>query len=151
MTRVKFEDKDDTKSYHVRETTSESLSISKKDMLKERYEMFMARMEDTDEDANDIFVVEIPTAKQNRDDVIEAKGKELENLKKYDVFETVEDTGQTTIGARWVVTKKESHDGQKCRVKARLVARGFQETEYVQKDTPTAQKESFKLFLLWPQ
>ena len=44
--------------------------------------MFMTRMDDTDEDANDIFVVEIPTVKQNRDDVIEAKEKELENLQK---------------------------------------------------------------------
>ena len=46
----------------------------------------------------------------------------------YDVFEEVLDEGQETIGSRWVMTEKEKHDGQKLQIKARLVARGFQET-----------------------
>ena len=36
---------------------------------------------------------------------------------------------QKKIGSRWVITKKESHDGQKTDYKARIVARGFQEEE----------------------
>ena len=51
------------------------------------------------------------------------------------------------IGARWVITEKEGHDGQKVKVKARLVARGFQEKSNVQSDSPTVQKESLKIFL----
>ena len=50
----------------------------------------------------------------------------------YETFEEVEDEGQEAIGSRWIVTKKEKHDGQKQMYKARLVARGFQEKEQPQ-------------------
>ena len=46
-----------------------------------------------------------------------------------------------------VIMEKEGHDGQKVKVKARLVARGFQEKSNVQSDLPTVQKESLKIFL----
>ena len=65
----------------------------------------------------------------------------------YDVFEEVEDKGQETIGSRWVVTEKEKHDGQKLKTKARIVARGFQETMKPQSDSPTVSKESFKILM----
>ena len=65
----------------------------------------------------------------------------------YGIFEKVEEKGQSKIGACWVITEKEKHDGQKVRVKARLVACGFQEKEKVQSDSPTAQKDSLRLFL----
>ena len=75
--------------------------------------------------------------------------KEIKNLEHYDVFEKVEDkVGLNKIGARWVITEKEKHDGQKVLVKACLVARGFQEQEKVQSDSPTAQKDSLRLFLV---
>ena len=48
---------------------------------------------------------------------------------------------------RWVITVKEKHDGQKKAVKARLVARGFQEPEKPTSDSPTALRESLKMFL----
>ena len=63
------------------------------------------------------------------------------------MFEEVKDEGQETIGSRWVVTDKEKHDGQKQLYKARLVARGFQEREQPQSDSPTVAKESFKLLM----
>ena len=66
----------------------------------------------------------------------------------YDVFEEVLDEGQETIGSRWVVTEKEKHDGQKLQTKARLVARGFQETMKPQSDSPTVSKESFKILMV---
>ena len=50
---------------------------------------------------------------------------EIKNLEDYETFELVEDIGQETIGSRWVVTKKEKHDGQKTQYKALLVDRGF--------------------------
>ena len=46
-----------------------------------------------------------------------------------------------------VITEKEQHDGQKTKVKARLVAQGFQEALKPQSDSPTAAKESFKLLM----
>ena len=65
----------------------------------------------------------------------------------YKVFEEVDDRGQETIGSRWIVTQKEKHDGQKQQFKARLVARGFQEKEQPQSDSPTVAKESFKILM----
>ena len=79
--------------------------------------------------------------------MIEAKQKEIENLKTYETFEEVDDEGQETIGSRWIVTEKEKHDGQKQNYKARLVAKGFQERDQPQSDSPTAAKESFKLLV----
>ena len=62
------------------------------------------------------------------------------------MFEEVCDEGQETIGSRWVITKKEKADGQKTDYKGRLVARGFQEKEAPQSDSPTMLRESMKLF-----
>ena len=45
------------------------------------------------------------------------------------------------------MTEKEKHDGQKLQTKARLVARGFQETMKLQSDSPTVSKESFKILM----
>ena len=52
----------------------------------------------------------------------------------------IEDNGQETISGRWIVMAKEKHDGQKQRIKLRLVARGFQETIKPQSDSPTVSK-----------
>ena len=48
----------------------------------------------------------------------------------------MENVGQEYIGSRWVVTRKEEHDGQKMQIKARLVLRGFQEVVKPQSDSP---------------
>ena len=74
-----------------------------------------------------------------------AKRDEIRNLQDYETFIEVKDEGQTKVGSRWVITNKEAHDGQKTKCKARLVARGFQESLKPQSDSPTAAKESFKL------
>ena len=71
----------------------------------------------------------------------------MENLQKYGVFEEGEYKGQETVGSRWVITKKEKADGQKKNYKGRLVAKGFQEKEAPQSDSPTMFRESMKLFL----
>ena len=57
------------------------------------------------------------------------------------------DEGQETIRSIWIVTKKQKHDGQKQDYKVRLVAKGFQEIDQPQSDSPTAAKESFKLLM----
>ena len=94
-----------------------------------------------------VYVVEVPVKEHGKPEIKEAKQKEIENLETYETFEEVEDIGQETIGSRWIVTKKEKHDGQKQMYKARLVARGFQEREQPQSDSPTVAKESFKLLM----
>merc|ERR1712115_421865 len=95
----------------------------------------------------EIFSVEVPVKEHGKPEIVEAKNKEIENLKLYQTFEEVIDEGQETIGSRWVVTKKRQHDGQKQDYKARLVAKGFQEIDQPQSDSPTAAKESFKLLM----
>ena len=39
------------------------------------------------------------------------------------IFERVENVGQARVGSRWVATAKETHDGQKAKIKARLIAK----------------------------
>ena len=39
-------------------------------------------------------------------EVIEAKATEIKNLESFGTFEEVKDVGQTTIGSRWIITKK---------------------------------------------
>ena len=82
--------------------------------------------------------------------VVDAKFKELDNLKKNDVFDEVSYSGQSTISCRWVFTEKNESDGTK-RVKARLVARGFEENSKnlgVRTDSPTCNRHSLKMVML---
>ena len=67
-------------------------------------------------------------------------------MEKYGVFEEVENEGQETVDSRWVITRKEKSDGQKQKLKGRLVAKGFQEKEAPQSDSPTMLRESMKMF-----
>ena len=77
----------------------------------------------------EIYTVEVPVREHKKPQVIEAKQKEIDNLENYGVFEEVEDEGQDTIDLRWVINRKEKADGQKQKVKGRLVAKSFQEKE----------------------
>ena len=53
-----------------------------------------------------IYVIEIPTKHHGRDDVKEAKEKEIKNLQNYNVFDKVAEDGKNCIGARWVIMEK---------------------------------------------
>lgn len=94
-----------------------------------------------------MYTVELPASEHGVPEVREAKMSEVNNLMDYDVFEKVEDKGQETISSRGIITAKEKHDGQKQKIKARLVARGFQETEKPQSDSPTVSKEYFEILM----
>ena len=69
-----------------------------------------------------IYTVELPISEHWRPEVKEAKKVEIKNLQDHETFVEVKDEGQAKVGSRWVITKKEQHDGQKTQVKARLVA-----------------------------
>lgn len=82
----------------------------------------------------------------NTEEVLRAKEKEITNWRDNEVYEEVEDVGQGALSVRWVVTEKVK-DGQTV-VKARLVARGFEEeTGNLRKDSPTCSKEAVRLAL----
>ena len=66
------------------------------------------------------------------------------------MFDEVRFTDQPTISCRWVFTEKRKEDGTKL-VKARLVARGFEENSEelnIRTDFPTCSRHSLKLVVL---
>ena len=71
-----------------------------------------------------------------------AKENEMKNFEEYDAYEEVEFTGQKVLGSRYVFTRKE--DGS---LKARFVIKGFQENLTEPSDSPTASRETLKIFL----
>ena len=71
--------------------------------------------------------------------VTDAKQAELRKFKEFNVYKEVKDVGQSTISTRWVVTYKDDI------VKARLVARGFEELSYQQCDAPTVTKPCLRM------
>ena len=69
----------------------------------------------------------------------------MNKWKQHNVYEEVENQGQS-ISTRWVCTEKETENGKL--IKARLVARGFEEdSSCIQKDSPTCNKESLQVAL----
>ena len=66
---------------------------------------------------------------------------ELRKLKDFDVYDEVEDVGQPCISTKWVITRK--YD----RMKARLVARGFEEPYYIKSNSPTVAKTTMRILL----
>ena len=93
----------------------------------------------------DVNVTSIPYSEHNNLEVKQAKEKELENWKSFNVYTEVSDLGQKTISTRWVVTKKDICN-QEC-VKARLVVRGFEEENQIQSDSPTASKSTLRMVM----
>ena len=80
------------------------------------------------------------------DKVKEAKDKELQNWNDNDVYVEVDDIGQESISVRWVITEKIVKDEKV--IKARLVARGFEEDSLrLTKDSPTCSKECLRIAL----
>ena len=71
-------------------------------------------------------------------EIFDAKNRELESWSKHQVYEEIDDTGQDCISVRWVVTPK-IIDGQQ-KMKARLCARGFEESANFRTDSPTCSR-----------
>ena len=75
-----------------------------------------------------------------------AKNDEIDKWKMFKTFVEVADQGQKAINTRWVCTRKIK--GGKVVMKARLVARGFEENnQHFQKDSPTCSKELLRICL----
>ena len=90
---------------------------------------------------HDVFAVHVPSSQQSDEEVIQAKLDELKKLQSFDVYEEVDHNNQSCISTRWVVVRKGSV------VKARLVARGFQENEEMRVDSPTVGKSVSRICL----
>ena len=75
----------------------------------------------------------------------DAKKQELDKWKELDVYTEVDNEGQSYITGRWVLNEKEV---DKIKVKkARFVARGFQELDEHQSDSPCCNQETTRVVL----
>ena len=92
-----------------------------------------------------VNVVTIPNEQHDGPECVNAKQKELAASREFDVYEEVPDEGQFRISTTWVMTKKMMNG--EYGVKARLVARGFEETQHIISDSPTCTQDAFRLFL----
>ena len=70
---------------------------------------------------------------------------ELDKWNQFEAYEVVDDDGQERIDGRWIVQKKEEHDGLKVQIKARYCLRGFKEENKPRSDSPTVDRVSTKL------
>ena len=89
----------------------------------------------------EVCVTLVPRSQLKSPECLVAKDKELQKLKEFNTYEEVPDVGQKTISTRFVMTIKNSE------VRARLVARGFEESQHVNSDSPTIGKCAIRLFL----
>lgn len=78
-------------------------------------------------------------------DFSDAKAEELQAWKNNQVYREVENTGQEAISVRWVCSVKSTEQGQ--RLKARLVARGYEEENKISSDSPTCSKDGLRILL----
>ena len=127
----------------VNVTTSEENDYKKTKLrFKEVFEERKYNLEWRDKNQEEnILYTEIKENEINAKQIAEAKEKELDNLKHFNVFEEVDDDDKNVIGSRYVLTEKP--DGS---VKTRFVVKGFQEHNTNQADSPTAGRESLKVF-----
>merc|ERR1711942_584819 len=101
-----------------------------------------------EEEVHGVFSTMIEKERHEEEGVIEAKKKELENIKTYGTYEEVwsseipEEDRDKVITTTWNVVEKDVH-----RIKARVCVRGFQEKTKHRRDSPTASKISQRLFL----
>ena len=89
----------------------------------------------------EVNLVMVPKEKHNDIECLKAKEVELKKLRDFDTYEEIENQGQLCISTRCVLWYKEDE------VRARLVARGFEERMDVQCDSPTIGKSSIRVFL----
>ena len=80
-----------------------------------------------------------------KENTLKAKINEIESWRKHKVFDEVQDEGQNYVSVRWVLTPK-IIEGE-MRMKARLVARGFEETTEFRTDSPTCLRESIRIVI----
>ena len=99
------------------------------------------QFEIVDDVLEEIHVVNVPRDKKNSEECLKAKLQELEKLKEFEVYDIVDNIGQETISTTWVLTMKNEE------IRGRLVARGFEEQDEVDKASPTMIKSTLRMIL----
>ena len=85
-----------------------------------------------------VNMVRVKQSKANELECLEAKHEELQKLKMFNVYCEVPDNGEERISTTWVLWKKGDH------MRARLVARGFEEDGNLERDSPTVAKSTVR-------
>ena len=93
----------------------------------------------------EVLATMVPRKEYGHPEVQEAMETELSKWSEYEAYEEVLDEGQEKIPTRWVVNRKDEHDGLKVKMKARLCLRGDQEEEKPRSDSPTVDKTSTRI------
>ena len=90
---------------------------------------------------DEVCIVVIPKERHEEEKCVAAKWVELNKLKEFDVYEEVPDEDQFRISTTWVLWNKGKE------VRARLVARGYEDMHDYPRDSPTINKASMKIIL----
>ena len=106
-------------------------------------------IEDAREEIANVLITELAKKDWGSPEAKVAIEKEINNMKEYGVFgeRIKERLGIEIIGTRLILTESQKQDGQKTKIKARVVVQGFKASEKVQSDSPTAHRESMRMFL----
>jgi hypothetical protein len=92
------------------------------------------------------ITAEVLVTNTDKESKLAAKLKELGSWKQNDVYIEVPNENQHAISTRWVMSTKELQGNMVA--KARLVARGFEDTDHSQcTDSPTCSKDSIRMAL----
>ena len=101
------------------------------------------------EEPEDCMMDIVPYQLHGNRECMEAKLEELDKIiNKYKVVDEVEDNGQVRISCKFVLWYKKSSSGD-VKTRARLVARGFEEVQQVDSDSPTMDATSVKIILAY--
>ena len=90
---------------------------------------------------DEVCIVVIPKERHEEEKCVAAKWVELNKLKEFDVYEEVPDEDQFRISTTWVLWNKGKE------VRARLVARGYEDMHDYPRDSPTINKASMRIIL----
>ena len=93
------------------------------------------------DNSQEVNVIMIPKNEHDSEKCIKAKYTELEKLKEFNTYEIVQDQGQYRISTTWVMSNKGDE------VRARLVARGYEDNQEIQKDSPTVGKSTMRIIM----
>lgn len=88
-----------------------------------------------------VNIIRVKQCKENEAKCLAAKQDELEKLKLFKVYSEVQDLGMDRISTTWVLWKKGDV------MRARLVARGFEEDGNLERDSPTVAKSTIRALI----
>ena len=95
------------------------------------------------DDVEVCLMVIVPREHHGTEEVQKAKLEELQKLASFESYVIIENVGQYRISSTWVIYYKGKD------IRARLVARGFEEDEDIASDSPTIEKCNLRLVLVF--